>query len=75
MTNTNSLVFYGQAFQKDPITGKPMPKVASKPTGSWYRLDAEAKPTAADGVEDGDDLLIVDTSAVFIFYKGTWYPQ
>jgi hypothetical protein len=41
--------------------------------GSHIRLSTEPKPT--DGVKDGDDLLLVDTKEVYIFYKGTWYLQ
>jgi hypothetical protein len=67
--------YYMQAMDKDPITGRPMPKTATRLVGSWVRLAAEAKPTAADGVQDGDDLLLVDTKAVYIYYKGTWYLQ
>jgi hypothetical protein len=43
--------------------------------GSFFRLSSETKPTSADGVKDGDDLLIVDTKDVYIYYKGTWYLQ
>jgi hypothetical protein len=67
--------YYLQAMDKDPITGKPMPKVLSRAAGSFYRLAAEPKPTSADGVQDGDDLLLVDTKETFIFYKGVWYAQ
>lgn len=44
-----------------------------KQTGSYVRLSTEPKPT--NGIKDGDDLLLVDTKEVFIFYKGTWYLQ
>jgi hypothetical protein len=44
-------------------------------SGSYVRLSTEPKPTAADGVKDGNDLLLVDTKQVYIFYKGTWYLQ
>lgn len=44
-------------------------------SGSYVRLSTEPKPTSADGVNDGDDLLIVDTKDVYIYYKGTWYLQ
>jgi hypothetical protein len=67
--------YYLQAMDKDPVTGRPMPKTSTRLVGSWIRLAAEAKPTAADGVQDGDDLLLVDTKESFIFYKGTWYAQ
>ena len=75
MSNKDELKLYPQAMEFDDATSRPMPKVAAKMTGSWYRLAAEAKPTATDGVVDGDDLLLVDTGAVFIYYKGTWYAQ
>jgi len=76
MTNYDQTDDYMQAMELDKKTGKPMPKTATKLTGSFYRLAAEPKPTVVDdGVEDGDDLLIVDTGEVHIFYKGTWYLQ
>jgi hypothetical protein len=50
-------------------------KYSAREAGSFVRLNAELKPTAADGAKDGDDLLIVDTGEVYIYYKGTWYLQ
>lgn len=44
-------------------------------TGSFIRLAAEPKPTMGDGAQDGDDLLLVDSKEVYIFYKGVWYLQ
>lgn len=44
-------------------------------TGSHVRLSTEPKPTVADGAKDGDDLILVDTKQVYIFYNGTWYLQ
>lgn len=41
-------------------------------SGSYTRLSTEPKPTASDGVVDGNDLLEVDTGRVFVFYKGVW---
>lgn len=41
-------------------------------TGSYVRLSTEAKPTEADGVKDGNDLLEIDTKKVFVFYQGEW---
>jgi hypothetical protein len=59
---------------RDDGKGNPITDVYVK--GSYYRLSTETKPTAADdGVGDGDDLLLVDTKEVFIYYKGTWYLQ
>ena len=76
MTNTNDkLKEYNQAMEIDSETGKPMQKVSAKLDGSYYRLAAEVKPTALDGVQDGDDLLLVDAKEVYIFYKGVWYLQ
>jgi hypothetical protein len=72
MSNLNS---YTHAMAIDPTTGKPMPKNEVTLAGSYIRLSTEPKPTAADGVKDGDDLLLVDTKEVFIYYKGTWYLQ
>jgi hypothetical protein len=39
-------------------------------TGSFVRLSTEPKPTT--GVQDGNDLLEVDTGKVFVYYSGTW---
>ena len=50
-------------------------KNAARSAGSFVRLSTEPKPTVADGARDGDDLLLVDTGAVYIYYKGTWYLQ
>lgn len=76
MTDLNK---YVHAMEIDEATGKPMPKVStivkSQQSGSWFRLAAEVKPTEVDGVQNGDDLLIVDTKEVYIFYKGVWYVQ
>jgi hypothetical protein len=41
-------------------------------TGSYVRLSTEEKPTVDDGVKDGNDLLLVDTGQVFVFYQGVW---
>jgi hypothetical protein len=71
----NEFQTYPQAMKRDPETGKPMPKVATRLTGTFVRLANEPKPTTADGVEDGDDLLLVDTKEVYIYYKGAWYVQ
>ncbi|WP_127485901.1 hypothetical protein [Neobacillus mesonae] len=47
----------------------PLPTVQ---TGSYVRLSTEPKPTKSDGVKDGNDLLLVDTGQVFVFYKDVW---
>ncbi|MDF2854227.1 MAG: hypothetical protein K0Q87_78 [Neobacillus sp.] len=41
-------------------------------TGSYTRLSTEPKPTVSDGAKDGNDLLLVDTGQVFVFYQGVW---
>lgn len=66
---------YGDRAMALDADGKVMEKVSAKLAGSYVRLSTEPKPTAADGVGDGDDLLLVDTKQVYIFYKGTWYLQ
>jgi len=38
---------------------------------TYYRLSTEPQPTEAN---DGDELIIVDTGAVFIYYAGEWRP-
>jgi hypothetical protein len=56
---------------RDDGTGNPVTDV--QVTGSFERLSTEPKPTAADGVKDGNTLMLVDTAQVFKFYKGVWY--
>ena len=36
-------------------------------------LSSEAKEI--EGVDDGSTFYEVDTSTLYIFYKGAWYPQ
>jgi hypothetical protein len=50
-------------------------KYSSRAPGSFVILSTEPKPTSDDGAKDGDDLLIVDTKDVYIFYQGVWYLQ
>lgn len=44
-------------------------------TSTFYRLASENKPSDKDGVSEGDNLIIVDTKDIYIFYKGVWYLQ
>lgn len=37
------------------------------------QLSSEEKPTS--GIENGTTLYYVDTGALFVYYKGTWYEQ
>lgn len=50
-------------------TGERNP-LPTKVTGSFVRLSTEPKPTT--GVQDGNDLLEVDTGKVFVYYSGSW---
>lgn len=66
---------YPHAMEIDPLTGKPMQKVATPQPVRFVRLSTEPQPTEVDGVRDGDELLVVDTKETHVFYKGTWYLQ
>lgn len=46
-------------------------------SGSYVRLSTEPLPTVADGVQDGNDLLVVDpadknNNKVYIYRTGAW---
>lgn len=46
-------------------------------SGSYVRLSTEPLPTVADGVQDGDDLLVVDpadknNNKVYVYRTGAW---
>jgi hypothetical protein len=46
-------------------------------TGSYVRLSTEPLPTVADGVQDGNDLLVVDpadknNNKVYVYRTGAW---
>lgn len=46
--------------------------VSASITGSFTRLSIETKPIEADGAQNGNDLLEVDTGKVYVFYQGVW---
>ena len=59
----------------DSLTNKM--KVSAELTGSYVCLSTEIKPTEADGVKDGDDLLEINTTdktlnKVYIYRTGAW---
>lgn len=39
----------------------------------YIGLSTETKET--EGICNGSSYLEVDTATIYIFYKGTWYPQ
>jgi hypothetical protein len=46
-------------------------------SGSYVRLSTEPLPTVADGVQDGNDLLVVDpadknNNKVYVYRTGAW---
>ena len=68
----DKLKAYGDRAMALDVDGKVMEKVAVVSDGEWYRLSTETKPTAADGVKDGHNLLLVDTGQVFVYYSSQW---
>jgi len=59
----------------DWLTGALTPNVTL--SGSYVRLSTEPLPTVADGVKDGNDLLVVDpadknNNKVYIYRTGAW---
>ncbi len=69
-TDANGRKIFTAAHQDSD--GKPTTRIEGNVqlTGSYVRLSTEAKPTT--GVQDGNDLLEVDTGKVFVFYSGSW---